>query len=138
MNQTQAAAEIAKRINSNDEFRAKVKFVKCGVVVACEMNSGGKKGWIDAGEITVGESIAVSDKTKFTLRYFPEVIAAAIEGIEYTYEAPQPATDGERKAAKLTEAARQFRAGKPVVDELVVECVAHNYLSQSEAMNRDF
>lgn len=138
MNQTQAAAEIAKRISSNDDFKAKVKFVKGGVVVVCEMNSGGKKGWIDAGEIAVGESIAVSDTAKFALRYFPEVLGDAIAGIEYTYEAPQPATAGELNAAKLAEAARQFRAGKPVADDLIVECVTGGYLTQNEAMNRDF
>lgn len=137
MNQTQVAEVIAKRINSHDDFRAKVKSLNGATIVACEMNSGGKKGWIDAGDITVAESITVSEKTKFTLRYFPEVLTAATEGIEYTYEAPQAPTDGELNAAKLAEATRQYRANKPVADDLIVECVSAGYLTQGEAMNRD-
>jgi hypothetical protein len=138
MNQTQAAAEIAKRINENEDFRAKVRFIKGSVVVACEKNSGGKRGWIGAGEIAVGESIEISKEVSFAFQYFKEILAAAVDGIEYTYDTPQAATSGEIHAAKLAEAARQFRAGKPVEEELVVDCVVNGYLTQSEAMNRDF
>jgi hypothetical protein len=138
MNQTQAAAEIAYRINSHEDFNAKVKFVKGGVVVACEMNSGGKRGWIDAGVIAVGESIEISSETKFALRYFSEVLTAATEGIEYTYEAAEPATEADKNATRLASAARDFRAGKVVADDTIVECVVAGYLTLSEAMNRDF
>jgi len=136
MNQTQAAAEIAKRINQYDEFRAKVSLKK-GVIVMVEADSGGKKGWVDAGEITVGQEITVSDTTKFKLRYFPEILESALAGIAYEFEQVQQ-PGGEIKAAQLAKAARDFRAGKVVEDSVIVDCVAGGYLTQNEAMNRDF
>ena len=139
MNQTQAAREIADRLNKTEDCRAKVKFGKAGaVIVVCERDSGGKKGWISAGEIVVAETIEVSKETSFAFRYFKEELQAALAGVTYAFEAPTAPTEGELKSQRLAEAARMFRAGKVVDDDILVDCVSHGYLTQSEVMNRDF
>ena len=41
-------------------------------------------------------------------------------------------------APTTSKAARDYRAGKVVSDDLIVQAVKHGHLTNSEAMNRDY
>lgn len=140
MNQTQAAVEIARRINSYSDFSAKVHAPsKSGTVeISVSTDSGGKRGWIPAGTITIGESIEISKETAFAFRYSKSEFAAVTAPVDYSFESPKPLDEASLKMLELSNAAKLFRNGRVVSDDLIVECVALGFLTQDEAMNRDF
>lgn len=139
MNQTQAAAAIATSIYKLEDCRAKVKAGSAGeVLVVCERNSGGKKGWIAAGIITVGQRVEVSSETKFAFRYLAEELAAAV-AVTYEFAAPQAADEARVQASiAMKKAAANHQRGLAVDQDILADAVAYGYLSMSDAMNSDF
>ena len=139
MNQTQAAAAIATSICKIEDCRAKVKTGSAGeVLVVCERNSGGKKGWIAAGIITVSEVVTISSETKFAFRYLTEELAAAV-AVTYQHEALQAADESPFEASiAMKKAAADHQRGLVVDQNVLAEAVAYGYLSMSDAMNSDF
>ena len=139
MNQTQAAAAIATSICKIEDCRAKVKTGSAGeVLVVCERNSGGKRGWIAAGIITVGQTVEVSSETKFAFRYLTEELMTAV-AVTYHFESLQ-ATDDLRVQASIAmkKAAADHQRGLAVDQDILADAVAYGYLSMSAAMNSDF
>jgi hypothetical protein len=139
MNQTQAAAAIATSICKIEDCRAKVKTGSVGeVLVVCERNSGGKKGWITAGIITVSEVVTISSETKFAFRYLTEELMAAV-AVTYQLESPQAAGESRVEfCIAMKKAAADHQRGLAVDQDILAEAVTYGYLSMSDAMNSDF
>ena len=98
MNQIKAAELIAATINGIEDYRATAGQPDTGGVVHIQVsqNTGGKRGWIGAGEITVGESIELGKEAAFALRYCRGELAPIFE-IEYQFDSalastPKPRT----------------------------------------------
>jgi hypothetical protein len=85
----EAATEISSRINANKDYKARVWSKNGQVRVYLTADSGGKKGFVDAGEINVDfdGSIIVSDKTQYALRYDKAFLASITEGVAAAAEA---------------------------------------------------
>lgn len=94
MNQVKAAELVAAVINGIEDWRSTISQPdQGGVVHVClSQNTGGKRGWIGAGEITVGQSIELSKEAVFSMRYCKSELAPIFE-IEYQFDptlAPPP------------------------------------------------
>lgn len=140
MNRIEAAKTVASRINSREDFSAKF-FAKNGAVrLYVSRDGGGKKGFQEVGQIefSLAGEIEVGSGVKFACRYFPEVLAEALEGITCEAEsAPVPA-DTRPADTRLADLAKAFRAGKALSDDEVFELQQCGHISVSAAMNRDF
>lgn len=87
-NRLPAAKTIADRINEHDDYSAKVWSKNGNVRVYLRRDSGGKKGWIDAGQIDLNPdgTFETNKDATFAFRYDKEKLEAALHGIEFKSE----------------------------------------------------
>ena len=126
---------VAAMLSTDPDTRATVSHAS----IALAYNGGGKRGWRDAGGVRVLDSGEVEftdiKTTQFMFKCcYKSELYEQISHLRAEPVAPVAAPVGPDLAA----AARLFRAGKAVAEDLVVACVAGGHLATGEAMNRDW
>lgn len=138
--QIEIAKNIADQINANEDYRATIKQGKSGEqFVDVQKDTGGKRGFIGAGRITVGTSVEVDDDVQFAFRYDRKFLQGILDGLEpYAFVEQAETAEVADDCPRLKEVAKRFRQGYVVDDDDLVACVKYGLISQNQAMNRDW
>lgn len=119
MTRIEAANLIASRLNNVADTRAAAWSKGGNVRVYVSRDSGGKKGYVEAGFIEIGfdGSVSVAKTVTFAFRYDKAVLATAVEGVVASPEAKpaivsRPAVSADEDVAAFEESQQAMAAAE--------------------------